>query len=353
MGGQAMLAYVIIISAIVAWLFLLIPSMIYLISTWKIKFDNLMAVFNKDALKFYFERFFPSQAIPSDEKIKEEFEKICCDNYGRKKYVIPLILLGIISALGMLMITSNLLDWVNPDPTYKPFPSIAISAFLGAYMWVANDQIQKFRKRDFSSYDLYACSFRFLIALPMGFSFSAILDEAVGVPFAFFLGTFPTNTLYKYGKRFIDQKLGIGEQATEEKSEFEHLQSINRIEAERFQAEGISNLCQLAYSNPVDLTFRTNYDWNYIVDCISQALLWLYLEKDIAKLRLEGLRGAQEVDFLFENLESNDPKKKNIAENCLKRSANLLGLSENELMYTLSNVREDPYTEFLCNVWAI
>jgi hypothetical protein len=187
----------------------------------------------------------------------------------------------------------------------------------------------------------------------MGFAFSSILTESAGVPFAFFLGTFPTSTLYKYGKRFVNQKLGIGEQLTQRKAELEQLQCINRGEMERFQEEGITNICQLAYSNPLDLTLRTNFDWNYIIDCISQALLWLYVEKDIAKLRLLGLRGAQEVYVLFERLRSDDPTTKSTAETFLQATAKVLGLSEAEMRHTLSNVSGDPYTEFICNVWCV
>lgn len=351
-----MLAYLIIIAAaLTAWLFLLLPSIIYLCKPWQIKFSNLLAVFHDDALKFYFERFFPAEPMPRDNELKNKFKQSCNVNFGRRLYYIPLALLGIISALGLVMVTANLLYWVdNPSSGFKdPFPPIAISAFLGAYMWVANDQLQSFRKLDFSSHDVYVCSFRFLIALPMGFSFSAMLNDSAGVPIAFFLGTFPTSTLFKYGKRFVNQKIGIGEEPAEGKSELEQVQCINRTEAERFQSEGISNICQLAYSNPVDLTLRTNFDWNYIVDCISQALLWLYVEKDIAKLRLLGLRGAQEVHYLVKCFDCDDLKQKEIAKNCLKATANALGLSDTDLMYTLNNVTEDPYTKFICNVWCV
>lgn len=186
----------------------------------------------------------------------------------------------------------------------------------------------------------------------MGFSFSAILNEPLGVPFAFFLGTFPANTLYVYGRRFVDQKLGIGEQNVAGKSELEQLQGINRTEVERFQEEGILNILQLAYTNPVDLTFRTNFEFNYVVDCISQALLWLYLGEHGAKLRVRGLRNAQDVYILFERLKSKDAREKKTAEQTLASTAAALGLREEELRHALINVAQDPYTEFICNVWG-
>ena len=44
-----------------------------------------------------------------------------------------------------------------------------------------------------------------------------------------------------------------------------------------------------------------NRPFNYVVDCISQALLWIYFQDNVQKLYVLSLRGAQEVDFLCGN----------------------------------------------------
>jgi len=53
---------------------------------------------------------------------------------------------------------------------------------------------------------------------------------------------------------------------------------------------------QLAYYDPVKLTMQTNIDYDYIVDCVSQALLFVYVGKDsLEKLTRQGIRGAYEM----------------------------------------------------------
>lgn len=342
----------IVLLCFIAWIFLLIPSVIYLCRAWKVKFDNLKGVFGEDALKLYFEQFYPSEDISSEKNLAKKFEKSFYQNYGRRHYIIPLILLALVAGIGMIFVANNVFYWLSLDSAFKHLPAIAISSFLGAYMWVAFDQIQRFRMLNFTSHDVYGCCYRFLIAVPIGFAFSATVVDSVGAPLSFFLGAFPAKPLFTFGRRFVTQRLGIGEERGEEKSELEQLQCINRGEAEKYQDEGITNILQLAYSNPVDLTLRTNFDFNYIIDCISQALLWLYVGKNIDRLYPLGLRGAQEVVVLYSNLNSENPQKKQMAENNLKEAAKFLAIDENSLKQTLFNVTEDPYTQFIWNVWC-
>jgi hypothetical protein len=334
-----------------AWLFLLAPSLLYLLTEWKTRFEMLKAVLDDKALRLYFSQFFPSKKDIQND-IWKEFEKLFFPNYGRRTYFIPLLLLALISGSGLILVGYNLFYWLNIVPNLMPIHPVAISAFLGAYMWVAYDQLRRFRMRDFTFHDVYNCSFRFLIAVPLGFSFAAIFKDDFGITSAFLLGTFPTKTLFKLGKRFVAQKFNMKSQDTAGTlHELEQLQCINREEAERYQEEGTTNILQLAYSDPVDLTIRTNFDFNYVVDCISQALLWLYVGKDIDKLRPLGLRGAQEASELHRCLHSTDPHEKKMAEGNFSEIAKVLHINENSFKSVLFEITEDPYTEFICEIW--
>jgi hypothetical protein len=206
--------------------------------------------------------------------------------------------------------------------------------------------------RDFTAHDVYICSLRFLIAIPLGFSFAAVVKDPIGIPLAFFLGTFPANTLLKFGRRFVSQKLRLGEQSPEARSELEQLQSINMVEAERYQEEGVTNILQLTYADPVELTIRTNFDFFYVVDCMSQGLLWLYLGKNVDKLRLLGLRGSHEARVLFELLKSGAAQQKRMANDNLKSIAKVLNIGPETLKKTLFEIAEDPYTEFIYKIWC-
>ena len=349
-----MLKYIVIIGCSIGWIFLFIPSIVYLFTAWNTRFEMLKAVFDENRLKLYFKQFYPSEKNLEPGEYSERFENKYFKNYGKRRYIIPLILLGIISGLGMLLVAYDLFCWLKIYNQLRPINPIAISAFLGAYMWVAIDQLQRFRNRDFTYHDVYNCSLRFFIAIPLGVSFAALFKDTVGITTAFFLGAFPLQTLLKYGRRFVNDKLKVNTPTDDDPSnELEQLQSINKEEAERYRAEGITNILQLAYSDPIDLTMRTNFDFNYVVDCISQSLLRLYIGKEkIDTLCPLSIRGAQEVVVLFEYLHSNNLEKWIIAEGNFKEISAALKISENSLNMTLLEVQADPYTKFINSIWC-
>ncbi len=346
--------YLITAGFIIAWLILFIPTLVYLGTTWKVRFDNLKSRFNDEAVRLYLTQYFPSETVPAGESRIEFFAQKVNASYGRSHYALPLVLLIAISGIALTLTAISVFKWLGIDSSAPSIPPIAASALLGAYVWSAYDQIQRYRTCDFTSHDVYKSSFRFIIAVPLGYSVAALLKDEAGVTVAFFLGAFPVNTVRTFGKRLVTAKLGIGDQGVETKSELEQLQGINRLEAERFQEEGITNALQLAYADPVDLTFRTNYDFNYVIDCMSQALLWLYLDRNIAsdKLRVLGLRGAYEARVLNELLGSENREDREKAEDNLAEIAKVLNVSEKAFRKSLFEIAEDPYTKFLYNIWA-
>ncbi|PYL53072.1 MAG: hypothetical protein DMF29_09470, partial [Verrucomicrobia bacterium] len=220
----------------------------------------------------------------------------------------------------------------------------------GAYAWVVFDQFSRFRNGDFTPYDVYAGVYRFLIAVPLGISLAAFAKKDVGVAVAFLLAAFPTTTLFRLSRRLLGKQLSLGESTENGKLELEKLQCMGRSNAERFLDEGITTIAELAWSNPIDLTIRTNRDLNFVIDSISQALLWIYF-KDVEKLYPFSLRGAQEACTLLEEYRSHDSNIKAAAAHTLKAAASAVKLDEKTFSYTLVTVTEDPYAEFLYSIW--
>jgi hypothetical protein len=99
------------------------------------------------------------------------------------------------------------------------------------------------------------------------------------------------------------------------------------------------------------LTIRTNKPFDYVTDCISQALLWIYIREGLLKLQGLSLRGAQEANSLLANLEAEDPLEKSTVEKTLAAAAAKLGIGADELRNSLVEVTYDPYTEFLVKIW--
>jgi hypothetical protein len=339
----------VILTCLVAWLVLLLPALFYLLVTWTMRRKGLIDRFSKKGtIKLYYEQFFPCRQLEADleKQFKREFDR----SYGRRYYILPFTLLAITSGIGLWVTARSVQAWVGWSPDPQSLPPIVISAFLGAYAWVLYDQFARFRTGDFTPYDLYAGTYRVLIAVPLGISLATFAKNEVGVAIAFLLAAFPTTTLFKFSRRLVSKNLNLGEKEEEGRLELERLQGIGRSNAERYLDEGISTIAELAWSNPIDLTVRTNRDLNFVIDSISQALLWIYFE-DVQKLYPLSLRGAQEVCTLFQELESADPAIRQLAEHTLKTAAARMNLDEKTCQYTLATVKDDPYAEFLFSIW--
>src|SRR5882724_2160607 len=152
----------------------------------------------------------------------------------------------------------------------------------------------------------------------------------------------------------------MGDQQGDSVLELMQLQSIDRSNAERFQDEGISTISTLAWADPIDLTIRTNFDFNYVLDCMSQALLWVYFQDKTKLLYPLSLRGAQETNALMKDIAGvTFPIQPNMtltvdqshAVATLQAAALLIGVSEQALLTTFGQVANDPYTCFIVEVW--
>jgi hypothetical protein len=344
-------ALLINLTCVIGWMMVLLPAILYLRRAWAARRDALFDLMTDTALEHYYKQFFPCRTIAPGARVKT-FQKDFGRWYGRRWYVVPLLLLGVLFGYSAWGVDGTLRVWVGAADAYHTLAisDIALSAFLGGFAWVVKDQLDRLRSRDFTSYDVYNCVFRLLLAVPLGYSIGAFCVEGLRVPVAFFLGAFPTSTLFTIARRLGSQKLGLGDAGDVGTPELEKLQDIGKTNAERFADEGISTIAELAWADPIDLTIRTNRPFNYVVDCISQALLWIYFEDDVQKLYVLSLRGAQEVDFFMRQLGSGDPALVAAARKTLAAAASKLGVGEDELLLTFRQVTEDPYTKFLISI---
>ncbi len=350
------------LTCFLAWVILLLPALVYLGTAWPNRRNFLFAGLGKEAIELYYEQFFPTTVKKrlgkraakkaASQEIEVRFRHDFGRLYGRRHYLLPLSLLALLTGIGMIATSDSIHVWLGWEPGAKAYPKIAISAFLGAYAWVLYDQFERFRNGDFTAHDVYAAIYRFLIAIPLGISLASLMTEKVQIGTAFLLAAFPTTTLLKLMRRLVSQRLEIGEAEKGGPLELEKLQCVGRTNAERYLNEGISTIAELAWTDPIDLTIRTNREFNFVVDSISQALLWVYFEDRVKELYPFSLRGAQEVCTLFEDMDSGKPKAKAAADGTVTTAAEIMGLERESFIYTLVAVRDDPYSQFLYKIWA-
>lgn len=343
-----------------AFLMVIYPIGRYLAKPWAFRRDYLIAQLSGESMKLYYQQFRTGTTIKSkkvgdpslgDADYTEAFAQDFRKWYGRRYYIFPILGLAVLTGMCGWWGCLNLWDWISGVRSVESMRGLVGAAIAGAFVWIIADEIDRLRRRDFTSFDLYYYIFRILIAVSFGWAVTRLqLTLQVGIPVAFFLGAFPTSTLFTLARRLAGQQLKLGEDPTSGKLELESLQSVGKEIAERFKDEGVYTITQLAYADPLDLTIRCNFDFNYVVDCVSQSLLWIYLGDKVKDLQPYSLRGAQEVAYLYGCLTQPTPDPKAVA--ALQEIAGeRLKMSKEALQCTLEQVAKDPYTEFLCKIW--
>ena len=335
----------------VAFVLMAGPVVHHLVWGWRGKREEVVASFLKSGIKSYFSLFFPAQFGASKDP-ESEFRDFYDRRFGRQRFIIPGVLLAVASGFLLSFASWAVFVWLRQerDPCLE-IPPVAIGAFAGGYIWVLYDLFKRAHQRDLRPPNLFWAAFRLFVSAPLGYGIAGIFKEQAGVPIAILLGAFPTQTLMTMGRRIVLSRLKQTDLVDESGRELEELQGIGRVQAERFRAERVSTIVQLAYSDPIDLTIRTNFSFSYVVDCCSQALAWLYFRDDLDKMGRYGLRGAQEIASLIGELSVEETKER--AEKCVKTVAEVLQRKDlSTFERVLREVAEDPYTEFLCEVWC-
>jgi hypothetical protein len=338
-------------AVVLLFVLLLAPIGEFLWLGWLRRRTDAVEGFTEAAIQAYFSTFHPSEAADAQGNWRKAFALYYNSQFGRKRFLLPLLLLMGISGLLFCWIGLSLPALLNTGSIASgQFPVLATMAVMGACVWILSDEITRWYCSDLTPADIYWWCLRLTIAVPMGYAVRDIFSEKLAMPLVFLVGAFPTTQLMTIARRIATKKMGFADSEKQEVSELQSLQGVDRSKAEVFSSEEITTILQLAYSDPIRLTIRTGLSYSYIVDCTSQALLWIYLEKDVALLRQGALRGAYEVlDFWLALVE---PTTMTEAQQVLAEMAKVLNRSEGSLKNILRQVALDPYTQFLYLSWS-
>lgn len=338
------------IAMAILYILVLAPTVMFLCVGWETRRQSIVEGFTEDAIKSYFRTFQPQRAVTSIP-IREQFQAYYNSHIGRQRFLWPLLLLALVSGLIFYWSAPSLYDLLQYEAVDSgKFPALAMLAFSGGYMWVLFDAIRRWYSSSILPADIYWWCFRLVISVPMGYAVKDIFSEDFSPALVFLLGALPTTELMSMAKRVASQKLKFTESEGKEVSELQKLQGIDIKNAEQFAAEEITTILQLAYCDPIRLTVRTGFNYSYIVDCICQALLWIYVEADMAIFRKNGLRTAYEVLNLWRALKT--PATEKDTERHINQMAKDLGRTEDALENILGEVALDPYTQFLFLSWS-
>ncbi len=341
----------------VTFALLVLPTIRYLMTGWKIRRDKLLAYLDSGALQTYYSQFPYNPSTQTDlcKRFREQFNYL----YGRRHFVIPIFLFSALCAIGGWLSVRSVQAVFHVAPFPLGLPRTTLLALAGGFVWVLSDELARIARRDISPKDVYGWAFRLLLCIPFGLSVAHIANAGLADSLAFLMGTFPTQALFTIARRLSFSKLGLGDGGGDAKLELCSLQSVGREDAETFNDQGIDTIAALAWTDPVDLTIRTNFDFSYVLDCMSQALLWVYFEEKTRVLFPYSVRGSQEAIVLVRAYDqANNPGNPNTlyfygteVRQTMASAAAAVGLPVDAFLTTLRQVVADPYTLFIASVW--
>lgn len=336
------------ILVVIAMALLIVPIGLYLTGPWVYRRREILALLPPEAVALYFKRFFAN--APRKQR---DFEAFYEARFGRLHYAVPMALLIAVALVPVDWTIETALAWSGHSGAAVRLPPQAAAAIAGAYTWVSVDMLWRWQFRDLLPIHVTRAALRFAVAVPAGYAFGALAAETLRVFVAFAVAAFPTGTLLTLTRRVFRRKLELGDADETAESELEKLQGIDTRVAERFADEGYTTMVQLAYADPIELTMRcSSFAFSFVIDCVSQALAWIYLEERLPALRVMSLRGAQEIGSFIEELaDESNPLVARKSRAMLEAMAANLSLPTEVLERTFEEIAEDPYTEFLRKVW--
>jgi hypothetical protein len=347
--------------SLVILLLAMTPVVSYVLVGWRAKRKDIVDSLSPAVCLLYFQAFSSRTAMPKDaDGAKRAFDQLYSRWYGRRFFIIPTLVYFLTMLLAVSLTVFSLARLTGPaSGLFRIASDPTVAALAGAFMWCVNDQISRARRLDFSPSDMLWSALRMVIAIPLGYSFDALVSPSLAGFIAFALGAFPLSTLQVMLRRMAARHLGTEDTAQQASDKIICLQGIDTDIVERLRQEDITTITELAYCDPVRLTMRSNLTFSFVTDAMSQALAWLYLEDKLTLLRPIGLRGAIEFRHFAEDLlyEGTDELRLARQRNAVASFGTMLRLlcyepgDEPALRMMLSEISGDPFTIFVSGVW--
>jgi hypothetical protein len=346
MSSRTVLAY----AGVVAFLLGIFPVIHHLAFGLRERKREITDLLDDAAVRAYFDQFYHADAARLNVAPRKYLSDIYDRRFGFRTFLLPGLVYAVMLALAVLALATAVGEKLPGTPTVALVPPVAAYALAGAYLWVVYDLIARYRLRNLVPSAVYYCAFRIAIIVPLAYALAASLanySQNLAASLAFLLGAFPTSTLFLLARRNAGKILGLTEDPTqpEKPPELEKLQGVNRPIAEAFSDIGVSTLVQLAYDDPIQLAMRTNLAFYFVLDLVSQALVAIYLDLDIA--RRYSIRGSVEASSLAARFFKNE----RVANQVVAELAHELKLSEAVLAVILYQIKEDPCSKFIDAIW--
>ncbi len=264
-----------------------------------------------------------------------------------KDYLVPVIF----NVLAVSFVAIALiLKWNNRSliKMFDEFPTVAIVAFAGAYIFIHYDMIGRFSTINLRPAIMYKSWLRLLIAGILGYLVSyTFTSYSLQLITAFAIGTIPFNRLPDLVQRManLTVKNVPGDQPNLHK-----LQGLTEDVIDRLEEEGIITTQHLALFDPISLLLKTNFQWTIILDMINQAVLYVFIGDKIEQLRTFGIRSATEITNIRLLLNDGDENKRKTGEDLVKLIGAKIDQDPLGVRNLIESINSHPQVIKICNL---
>jgi hypothetical protein len=348
----------VIAALVLTWILICAPGCSFLVRGWEIRKLDILDGLGEETVARYLKTFHRAALATDALTNAERLRNIYTRQFGRRWYGLSLAILLAVSAIALSVTGLSIVGWIQAgsiEHINDTAPAEVVFALLGGCAWVIADLLERHAQNNIRPGDIYNASFRIVLSVPLAYAFAILVRPGASVFLAFIMGLFPTATLTKIARRTFAKTLNITdvEEATNTSAGLQALPSVDRNVAEVLADERVTNLYQLAYSDPVRLTIRTGYTFAAVLTITDQALSELYLGAERAKVaRLVGLNSAGECRNLYESLQDKTSQEFKDAESLAKWLSSEFKIPYEGLVRLLSEIAEDPYTDFHWHAWT-
>lgn len=366
------------IASLMTWLCML-PIGSFWRRGWGIKRDDVLSSLDTHAKDLYFQIYLPN--APDDDDAETRFKAMYNHRYGLYRLFLPSVFLFAVlfpetfliaeTALSHLIVIGHdgTLASLTGDHQYITLPDKAVAALMGAYTWVVFSLITGACTYNMPPAQIMIAALRMVVAVPLGYAFALTADTGAGAFMAFAISAFPLATVQMILQRIANKwlKLDMGVTYPAKDDQVTRLDGIDQLAADRLGSADISTVAQLAYCDPVQVSLRTNFNFDYIVDIVDQALAWTYVGERINNFRSVGLRGALDIKHLLDDMRSGDSQIQKPAELAFAAAVAIANttivasdpklptrtlptITADGLEHAFESISLDTYTEFLGKV---
>jgi hypothetical protein len=253
-------------------------------------------------------------------ELETKFKEMFSEDYGIRVYVVPIILLvataSIVLFFGFtggisLAVKRSSANAVLAQPLGITMDMVSVAAIFGAYTWIASDVIVRNHQWTLHPSDLAWYALRMIVAVPLGWALAlaagganiatAAVSPGLGAFVAFVASMFSLDAITN-ALATVATRAGMPMNASPEERDdlIIKLPGVDEVKAKALNVEGVSTIAQLVAVDPIRTSIRAGLPFEYILNLVDAAILWMFVGKNLNLLAPFDIRGASDILALDE-----------------------------------------------------